>query len=279
MGAYGLLGSRLCPALELVGHQVFRQGRWPDADWPADPTDLVSVEKLISKTNPDVIINLNALTNVDTCEDNPAEAYRANVKPVEVFAALLKEMSVYLVHVSTDQVYSGGGPHREANAFPCNVYGFSKYASELACQTMRAAILRTNFVGRSVVPGRLGFTDWLYQAFSEHKKITLFEDVWFSPLHIDQLASALEWVGEKQPTGIFNLGARDGISKAGFALKFANRLGLDTSAAGFGKLAEEQFNALRPLDMQLNVGEFEHLRGAKLPDIELVISATVADYS
>lgn len=279
MGAYGLLGSRLCPALELVGHVVFRQGRRPEADWTADPTELACIEKLISNTNPDVIINLNALTNVDACEDNPAGAYSANVKPVEVFAELLKDTSIYFVHISTDQVYSGKGPHREFHALPCNVYALSKYAGELACQSIRASVLRTNFVGRSVAAGRLGFTDWLYRAFSEHQKITLFEDVWFSPLHIDQLASALEWVGRKKPEGIFNLGARDGISKAGFALKFAERLGLDTSLAGLGKLAEKQLRAPRPLDMQLEVEEFERLRGTALPDIDLVINAAVADYS
>ena len=278
MGAYGLLGSRLCPALELVGHEVFRQGRRPEADWTADPTELACIEKLISNTNPDVIINLNALTNVDACEDNPAGAYSANVKPVEVFAELLKDTSIYLMHVSTDQVYSGRGPHREPNALPCNVYALSKYAGELACQSLHASVLRTNFVGRSIAAGRLGFTDWLYRAFSEHQKITLFEDVWFSPLHIDQLASALEWVGRKQPNGIFNLGARDGISKAGFALKFAERLGLDTSLAGLGKLADKHLRAPRPLDMQLEVAEFELLRGTALPDIDLVINAAVADY-
>lgn len=279
MGAYGLLGSRLCPALELVGHEVFRQGRRPEADWKADPTESACIERLISKTNPDVIINLNALTNVDACEDNPSGAYIANVKPVKVFAELLKDTSIYLVHISTDQVYSGEGPHREFHASPCNVYALSKYAGELACQSIRASVLRTNFVGRSIAAGRLGFTDWLYRAFSEHQQITLFEDVWFSPLHIDQLASEIEWVARKQPNGIFNLGARDGISKAGFALKFAERLGVDTSSARLGKLAEKQLRAPRPLDIQLEVEEFERLRGAALPDIELVINAAVADYS
>ena len=279
MGAYGLLGSRLCPALEVAGHRVVKQSRWREAEFSVEPTDLASVEKLISTTAPDAVINLNALTDVDGCEDNPAEAYRANVRSAEVLATLLQGTSIYLIHLSTDQVYSGKGPHQEHQVLPCNVYGLSKYAGELACQAMRASVLRTNFVGHSIVAGRLGFTDWLYRAFSEDQKITLFEDVWFSPLHIDQLASALEWVGRKQPEGIFNLGAREGVSKAGFALKFAERLGLDTSSAELGKLAEKPLRAPRPLDMQLEVNEFERLRGTALPDIDLVINAAVADYS
>ena len=53
-------------------------------------------------------------------------------------------------YVSTDQVYSGTGLHREDVVGPVNVYGLVKHSAELASALApRHLILRTNFYGRS----------------------------------------------------------------------------------------------------------------------------------
>jgi len=279
MGAYGLLGSRLCPVLEAKGHKVFKQGRRPAADHEADPCDFSSVQRLLAIIQPDVVINLNALTTVDRCEDAPDEAYLANVRIVEVLVKALAKCPAYLLQVSTDQVYSGDGPHDETNPQPCNVYALSKYAGELACHGVNAGVVRTNLVGRSLASNRTGFTDWLHQAFTQQEPLTLFDDVWFSPLHMEQLSLALERAGTQQPRGVFNLGARTGMSKANFALEFARALGLDSSPASIGKLADMSLRAARPLDMRLDVSAFEQTMGWSLANMDEVIAATAADYT
>mgnify|MGYP000143655878 CR=1 FL=1 len=279
MGAYGLLGSRLCPVLEAKGHKVFKQGRRPAADHKADPRDLSAVQRLLAIIQPDVVINLNALTSVDRCEDAPGEAYLANVRIVEVLVKALAKCPAYLLQVSTDQVYSGNGPHDETNPQPCNVYALSKYAGELACHGVRSGIFRTNLVGRSLTSDRMGFTDWLHQAFTQQEPLTLFDDVWFSPVHMDQLSLALERAATLRPAGVFNLGASTGASKAHFALEFARALGLDSSSAAVGKLADMSLRAPRPLDMRLDVSAFEQTMGWSLPNMDEVIAAAAADYA
>ena len=84
LGAYGLLGSYLCPFLKKKGHQVFRQGSSINSELSfsaySSPSDLVEAVK---KNKPDIIINLIALTNVDKCESDPELAFLINVKTVD----------------------------------------------------------------------------------------------------------------------------------------------------------------------------------------------------
>jgi dTDP-4-dehydrorhamnose reductase len=70
---------------------------------------------MVAKAAPDIIINLAALANVDICERHPQLAYLSNVKIVENLASSIRNLPIrcHLVHLSTDQVYDGAGPHRE----------------------------------------------------------------------------------------------------------------------------------------------------------------------
>ncbi len=125
---------------------------------------------------PDVIINLAALTNVDTCEAKPQQAYLLNVKVVENLVdwirlrGLSDRAGCHLVHVSSDQVYdvteTEVGPHTEDSVTVANIYAFSKIASELAALQAYACVLRTNFFGKSAREGRASFSDWLAKSFA-----------------------------------------------------------------------------------------------------------------
>lgn len=278
MGAYGLLGSRLCPYLETAGYTVYRQGRAVAAEYTVNPCDPHEVHRLFKYIAPDAVINLNAMTQVDACDDRPLEAYLANARTAEVLAQVRGNTVDYILHVSTDQVYSGTGPHKEHDPKPCNVYALSKYCGELALQGQGAGILRTNFVGKSALAHRVGFTDWLFDAMSKGEPITLFDDVLFSPLHIDQTAAAIEVTLKHRPVGIFNLGSHGGISKAEFAHSFAEALGLNTDHATVGLLGDKSLTAPRPLDMRLYVSSFESTTGHTLPSTQDAILATAADY-
>jgi dTDP-4-dehydrorhamnose reductase len=91
---------------------------------------------MVGKVEPEIIVNLAALTNVDLCERHPQLAYLSNVKIVENLASSIRNLPIrcHLVHLSTDQVYDGAGPHKEEDITLSNYYAFSKYASELAAE-------------------------------------------------------------------------------------------------------------------------------------------------
>jgi dTDP-4-dehydrorhamnose reductase len=188
-GATGLLGTSLVPLLEERGHCVIGFGHGQSTDVNID---LTHEEKTISSLNdiePEIIVNLTALTDVDRCENNPNHAYLLNVKPVENICSWIRKRGkdCHLIHISTDHLYDGEGPHAEDKVTISNHYAMSKLASEFAALTVSSTILRTNFAGRSKRKGRSSLTDWLYTSLRMGRAINVFEDVMFSPLSIQTL--------------------------------------------------------------------------------------------
>ncbi|MDZ7641808.1 MAG: SDR family oxidoreductase [Desulfurivibrio sp.] len=277
-GAYGLLGVELVPALKMAGHEVLCQGRGDYAEFQADLSLEKEVLALLRQAQPDAVVNLAAATNVDACESDPRMAYLANVRIVENLAHVLPKTGVHLVQISTDHVYDGTGPHQEVNGCPCNVYALSKYAGEMAAAACGAMILRTNFVGRSRCPGRSAFSDWIVQSLRAGKSMTLFDDVLFSALHVSELCRFICLVIDRRQPGIFNVGSREGASKAQFASELAKHLGLDLSQATIGRLADHKSLARRPLDMRMDVTKFEREFGVLSPTMAETIKRVSGDY-
>ena len=122
---------------------------------------------------------MTGLTDVEKCEKNPQKSYLSNVKIVENIcnSILLIKKDCYFVHISTDHVYDGIGPHTEKDINLKNYYAFSKYASELVALKGNSIVLRTNFFGKSFK--NRGLTDWLYYSLRNKSKIKVFNDVLF----------------------------------------------------------------------------------------------------
>jgi len=245
----------------------------------ADLSDANQVSAMLGKIKPDIIVNLAALTNVDECERNPQQAYLANVKVVENLAKWIHDdgNECHLVQLSTDQVYGGIGPHKEGEITLQNYYAFSKYAGELAAAKISSTVLRTNFFGPSLCPGRTSLSDWLVESLRQEKPITVFDDIQFSPLSLQSLVELMELVIVRRTQGIFNLGSKEGMSKADFAFTLAETLKLPTNHMSRGISDKVKLTAYRPKDMRMDSSRFERTFGVELPTlIEEIQSAKVA---
>jgi dTDP-4-dehydrorhamnose reductase len=205
-------------------------------------------------------------------------AFMGNTVTVETITNAIAGSSIHLIHISTDQVYQGPGPHPEEIVCPSNIYGITKYAGELAAIACGATVFRTNFIGRSESQTRVSFTDWLFQVFKMKKAVTLFEDILFSPLNICDLCEIVANTINLKIPGVFNLGSKEGISKAEFAMNFGNYLNFDLSHAKIGQSSELGLKAKRPQDMRMVVGKFETAFGVSLPTISHTILLTAREY-
>ena len=281
LGATGLLGTTLAPILEASGHQVVRHGFSSAADEKADLSDFLQTSALVARVKPDCIINLVALTNVDQCEREPQKAYLLNVASVINVVRAIGEQApdCHLVQISTDQVYDANGPHAEADVTVTNTYAFSKIAAELAARTRSSTILRTTFFGRSRCANRTSFSDWVVRALRHDEPISVFNDILFSPLEIKTLAIMIERVVSKRPSGLFNLGSRDGMSKADFAFALAEVVGLPTTHITRTVSTDNPLlGAYRPKDMRMDSSNFESTLGLKLPTLIEQIHSLRSDY-
>jgi dTDP-4-dehydrorhamnose reductase len=278
-GAMGLLGSSLSLALEQYGVRVVRHGRRA-GDVQADLTQRQAVEQLLNGVAPDAVVNLAALTNVDQCESQPSEAYRSNTLTTENLASVIRRLRVppYLIQISTDQVYDGPGPHAEDSVTIRNYYAMSKYAGELAASGVPSTILRTNFFGPSIQPDRTSFSDWIVGALRRGEVIRVFQDVFFTPLSLQRLGAFVCLALERRIPGTFNLGSREGMSKAEFCFTLAEVLGLPTTSLVRTDSSKAGLRAARPKDMRMDCSSFSRLFGVELPTLRLEIESMKGFY-
>jgi dTDP-4-dehydrorhamnose reductase len=269
-GGTGLFGCYLARYLKKKNFNVVVHGYSNiENSVCADLTDLAQTMQILTKTSPDYIINLIALTNVDECEIQPQKAYLLNVHTVENIAHWigLQNKQCKFIQLSTDMLYNNevGVVAKEKNINITNMYGMTKYAGELASLNVNAVILRTNFFGHSMHANRKSFSDWLLNAFDQKNKIKLFTDVCFSPLSMSSLSYNILLVMRNFQSGIYNLGSHQGLSKADFAQYLAQCLKVDLTFVDYVKASSVNLIAKRPTDMRMDVSLFETTFNTQLP--------------
>lgn len=279
IGAYGLLGTTLSDYLKKKKYIVFKAGTSEKSDYTFDASKKDLLEKNIHTINPNYVINLSAITNVDYCESNSAKAFLVNTEIPKNISLLANLFNFKFIHISTDQVYSGKGPHIEEITNPLNIYSKSKLAGEEAVLKCEGIILRTNFVGKSKTEDRISFTDWLFaNAKNNLENMTLFDDVFFNPIHIDELCNFIYIVLQNFKSGIFNVGSSDSISKAEFGLQFLKKFEFRTSLISITSIEDSKLKAVRPKDMSMNINKTAKNFNWIAPSMNNTISSCIEEY-
>ena len=281
LGANGMLGVSLIKKISEYNYFLETHSRNETTTYNFDLSNRNLVYDNLHKILPDVIINLIANTNVDFCEDYPEQAHADNVLSIENVVDWIKLLNsgTRFIHISTDQVYDGMGPHKEINTNLTNHYASSKFSAEnLVSSITNSLILRTNFFGKSVHRERISFSDWIVNSIKENKKITVFDNISFSPLSISTLVDIIINTISMNETGIYNLGSNSGMSKARFAQELAKSIKLSTKNLIVGSDADFKFSAYRPKDMRMCCKKFESCFTIKLPDLIDEINLVGRDY-
>ena len=282
LGWNGHLGLSLTPKLKSSNFHVTTIGRHVNSNLVV--TDLVSEDfsNVFKLINPEIVINLAAMTDVQLCEENPDKAEYINSKLVDLLANGIERTNkaIHLIQISTDHIYNSFGYSSENSKEELlNNYAKTKFLGERAALNGGGAVYRVNFVGLSR-PKEPNFSEWLYSKFSNHENIYGFSDVYFSPLFIDDLSDAILVSLKLKKPGLFNIGATNGISKLDFinrlAMKFDQNLLPNISARAYSDMA---FDVMRPKDMRMDCNKFAKEFGAKLPSIDQTISKLAKQFS
>jgi dTDP-4-dehydrorhamnose reductase len=215
----GLLGHTLWGTALLTGGAGIDMGLFLLTHEDIDITSESSIRAALMQYRPDVVINTAALHTLAACEDDPRRAFDVNARAAERLAKL-----VPTVYISTDYVFTDGGPHDESmpGQQPRSVYGRSKLAGELATLehggiVVRVSSLYGHYTSRA--KGNKGFPD----AFlSSSDSIKLPTDQTFSPTYAPDaaermlmLSAALMHTG--RPQGVYHAANRGWTTWAEFA--------------------------------------------------------------
>lgn len=213
-----------------------------------------SFDNFFKKNSFDCIINTASLANVDLCEKKPKSAKKVHEKFVFNLVNSAKKYNIYLVHISTDHLFSGKkGLYKESDKTnPLNVYAKTKLESEkiILKNLKNFLIIRGNFFGWA--PSyKQSFSDWIILSNLQKKKINVFDDVLFSPLYILNFIKICNILIDKRITGIFNVCSSDKISKYNFAKSIIKIFELKKSFIKKSSILDSNLTR-RPLDMSLS---------------------------
>ena len=202
-GAKGQLGSD-CRAVFQDAAEVSGVDR-PEVDL----SDRFQCLEVLDRCQPDVIVNCAAYTAVDACETD-SSCWKANRDLPGHLAEWTDKNGTFLVHVSTDYVFSGDQPlfqslEERGVPNPISEYGKSKLAGErvIAEKTHRHAILRTAWLyganGNNFLKTMLRLT-----LQNPGKEFKVVNDQYGSPTWSMTLARQIQAVIGKEETGLFH---------------------------------------------------------------------------
>jgi len=244
LGSNGSLGKRLCAKLKKNSIKYFSQSRSIHNKYHCTFNNSEKFIKLINQTKPNFVINTISNINLLECEQKFSRCFKDNILTSYIISKVLKKKKINQIYISTDQVYSGNGPHKEKIINPLNNYAISKAIAEKFVIESGGTVLRVNFLYKSLKKNT--FHD---EVIFTKKKFTLFKNLFFSPLHIDTVCEVIVQNLDKFNSEIYNLGSSNKISKKDFIKKLCKILNIKRTF----DISNYKSNIIRrPLDMSMN---------------------------
>jgi len=214
-----------------------------------------SFVECLTHINPDYVVHAAGLASIELCEENPDLAYHINVELAENVARACAHRGIRLAHISTDHLFRGNQAFlvESASVDPINIYGKTKAEAELRVQAVcpDALLIRTNFYGWG--PSyRQSFSDWVLKNLKMGYPITLFDDVFYTPVYIGRLALIVHKLFKISAAGVFNIVGDERLSKHEFALRLADIFDLDPNLISSASIRSRNDLVLRPKEMSLS---------------------------
>lgn len=241
-----------------------------------DVTNPLLFKEVMETTNPDLVVNLAALTNVDLCEKNPELAYSINIGGMD---NLVNAFKGPIIHVSTDYVFDGeDGPFKEEDTTnPLNVYGLSKLESEklLLDHSENSLVIRSNVLYDYSSKSGASFLNWVVDSLTQEKEINVVEDQWNNPTWTGSLAVVIDRAIDTQLTGLVHWGDGDLVSRFDFANKIADVFNLKKSLIKPILTSELNQAAKRPLKSGLKSDYAQNILNLEPPTIKECLETIV----
>lgn len=215
-GLSGLVGSRI---------QELFEDRFDFTDLSltsgVDITDSESVQRHIENSDAKIILHMAAKADVDACEDDKilgceGGAWLVNVVGTEHIVAGAQKTGKKVIYISTDFVFNGTKENytEEDEPDPVNWYGRTKYEGEERVAGLGASgvIVRIAYPYRSRYELKKDFVRRILEKLKNGEQLQGVTDHIFTPTFIDDIASALSVLFQKDTGGIYHVAGSQSMS-------------------------------------------------------------------
>jgi dTDP-4-dehydrorhamnose reductase len=268
LGATGQLGSDIVRAAAAanvahvaLGHQE------------VEVTDAASLDAVLERLKPSVVINSAAFHQVDRCEEDPAEAYRVNAVGALLVARAARNAGARCVYISTDYVFDGkreaGSAYDEYDPVaPLNVYGASKAAGEqLVAQALEDHLIVrvSSLFGVAGARGKGGnFIETILKKARDGGPLKVVNDQWMTPTSTADAGAAILRLATGSATGVVHVTNPEQCTWHALASE-AVALAKLTVPVEAVPAATFPSKVRRPRNSALDTGRLKALLGAPLP--------------
>jgi dTDP-4-dehydrorhamnose reductase len=243
-----------------------------------DLAQVATVDRVIARIAPDIVISAGAYTAVDKAEEE-AETVRAiNSEGPRVVATACARRGVPVVHISTDYVFDGrkAQPYSEDDPTgPLNAYGRSKLEGErnVVASCEQHVILRTSWI---YSPFGHNFVKTMLRLAQTKPEIGVVSDQIGNPTYALHLADAILKIARRVVSksesrglaGTYNAAGLGDTTWCGFAeeiFRCSRALGGPDARLNPIATADYQTPARRPANSRLDCTKLEQVFGITIP--------------
>ena len=285
-GANGMLGNALFEELS-TSFEIYLTGSQPQSvinykNYFQFDLSNQNYEELIFWSNPEIIIHCAAIIDSNYCEKFPRIAFEINSFSITKFIEVLPP-STRFIYISSDAVFPSSMhfPAENELTYAESVYGKSKELGEffLLNSSIEYTIIRTTVVGYNFKRENFSLAEWIISSAKNGKKISLFEDVMFTPISIWDFAKQIKLVlKSKYIKQRLHLAGTEICSKYDFGIKLLNSIGASIENVSKGTIDKMPSSANRSRDQSLNCNYYQSSENIILPDINQTINSLKENY-
>ena len=236
-GAGGMLGKDVFNTFKHEIHnEVLASDIDVNEDWImyGDIRDYTSIKSQILDFNPDLIINLAALTDLEECESTYTNCMVTNTIGAINLMEISKELDIPYIFISTAGIFDGKKDQYTDSdiPIPLSIYGKSKVYAEnyITNNYPKSWIFRAGWMMGGGIDKDKKFIGKLLNQINEQNKKEIFvvDDKLGTPTYtVDFANSILRHYNESLPFGVYNMVCQGNASRYDVALKIKEYLDLD----------------------------------------------------
>jgi dTDP-4-dehydrorhamnose reductase len=232
-GCGGMLGEafygRFAPLAQIKATDIDLNEPWLSY---ADVRDYAGVSKAVKDFNPDIIVNLAAMTDMESCERETERAWLTNALGTENLALIAAELDAVFVYICTAGIFDG-----EQDCYcdfdqpnPLSVYAKSKYYGEVFTRehVRKHYVVRAGWMMGGGPRKDKKFINKIYkQILTGSRQLNIVNDKSGTPTYTWDFVTGMQKLLESDLYGVYNQVCEGSATRYDVAVEFVRLLGLE----------------------------------------------------
>ena len=221
-----------------------------------DILETEQIKEVLSYFNPDAILHLAGVKDLNFCETKRDDTYNINVIGTKNLVDACCASKCKMIFLSTDYVFDGEkGMYTEEDLVnPKTYYGVTKLDAEnlIRDRMKNYVIIRTGGVFGSYNSIISPLFSWLIENLKAGKTVDAYTDIYNTPTSLKLLGDAMRNIIKIENTGLFHVAGHERINRFDFFRKVAGHYGFDPNLIRPSTSHGSEQSFLRPRDISLD---------------------------